>query len=147
MPDIEYEFVTNSNQVGDAPKLRREPVILPEWPRKNGKASAYYMYELSTGEHGELDVSDQVLDENNQVVRFKGIAWAIRFLAFCTRDPGGNRIWPTIEQAEEVLAPLGKSITNKMVQAAQKANYGDASSAKEAAERAEGNSEETSTSS
>jgi hypothetical protein len=52
----------------------------------------------------------------------------------------------TAEACEKRLKPLGKSITNKMVTAANKVNYGDAESPDEAVADAEGNSEETSSS-
>ena len=97
------------------PKLRREKIVLPEWLNPRGKANAFLLWELSTGEHGEFDASDKVFDEHGQVVRLIPIGWDVRFLAYTVRDGSGNRIWPTIEQAQPKLKPAAKSITNKMV--------------------------------
>lgn len=146
-PEVDYEVVSSASQLGDLPKLRRELVVLPEWPTKRGKASAFWQYELSTGEHGEFDISDQVYDEAGNILRVLRGGRIIRFLARTTRDGDGNRVWPTTDAAEQALDQAGKSITNKLLQAANRVNYEDAPSAAAALKSAEGNSEETSTSS
>lgn len=146
MREVDYEVITNASQIGEPPAMRRELVVLPELKNRNGKASAFYEYELSTGEHGEFDISDRVFDEFGQVTRVKRGGRDVRFLAYTTRDGDGNRIFHTLDQAEATLNRWGKSITNKMLQAANKANYGEDTSAEEAAKSAEGNSEETQTS-
>lgn len=145
--DIDYEIPSSAGDFGPPPPLRQELVIVPEWKTRNGKATAVYQFELNTGEHGEFTVSDRVFDQAGNVTRIKQISPDVRFLAYTTRTGDGLRYWSTIEAAEAVLKPLGKSITNRLVTVANKVNYGDdASSVEEAAASAEGNSEETPTS-
>jgi hypothetical protein len=146
--DVKFAVVSSISQFGEPPPLRRELVLLPELPKDvEGNTLAVYEYELNTGEHGQYDISDRVFDEFGQVVRVKQGGRDVRFLAYCTRDADGNRIFQTLDQAEATLNRWGKSITNKMLQAANKANYGDSSSADEAEASAEGKSGETQTSS
>lgn len=145
--DVDYEVVGSAAQAGKPPELRSELVILPEWLNPRGKANAFWQWELSHGDHAEFERSDKVYDEAGRVIRFTSVSYAVRFLAYTTRDGDGNRIWPTIDQAEKALAGVGNSIINKMVGVANEMNYGDpkAKDAAEAAESAEGKSEETST--
>lgn len=147
MPE-KISIVSSITQFPEPPPLRRELVLLSELPKDSeGNTLAVYEYELNTGEHGEFDISDRIFDEFGQVVRVKRGGRDVRFLAYCTRDGDGNRVFHTLEQAEATLNRWGKSITNRMLQAANKANYGDASSVDEASASAEGNSEGTQTSS
>jgi hypothetical protein len=138
--DDDCEIVSSISELAAPPPPRRERVNLPELKKKNGKGSAFWEYELLTGEHGDFDISDKVFDEFGQVVRIKRGGRDVRFLALTTRDGDGNRVFQTFEQAETTLNTWGKSITNKLLQAANKANYGEASSEDEAAASAEGNS-------
>lgn len=148
-PEVDYEVVSRPGQAGAPPKLRSELIVLPEWKNARGKANAFLQWELGTVEHGKFELSDRVFDEAGRVIRFTHISREIRMLAFTTRDGDGHRVWPTIEAAEEELALVGNSITNKMIGLAQRLNYGDpnAVSADEALKSAEGKSDETSTSS
>lgn len=154
MSDVKYRVISSVNEIESVSELRRELVILPEVRVKNpdGKgtvAAAFWQYELDTGEHGEYDISDREFDENGNVVKIKRGGRDVAFLAFTTRDGDGQRVFHTIAAAEATLKRWGKSVTNRMLIAAQKANYGDGdvTNADEAEKRAEGNSEETSTSS
>lgn len=141
MSEVDYEIVSSDSELGDAPELRKELVILPEWPNKRGKATAFYQYELTTGEHDELDLSDKVFDKSGNIVRIKRGNFPYEYLSRTTRDGDGQRVWQTAEACEKRLKPLGKYITNKMIAAANKANYGDAVTADEAESDAEGKSE------
>lgn len=149
MSDGKYKVVSSASQFPPPPKPRRELVVLPELGLdSDGDALAVYQYELLTGVHNEFLISDQVRDENGNVIKVKHSPGRdVRMLAYTTCDGDGNRLWHTIEQAAEVLNSWGKSITNKMAAAAARVNYDEALSAEEAAERAEGNSETASTSS
>ena len=154
MSEVKYRIVSSDAELDKAttPTLKKELVILDEWQIKadDGEmyAVAYVMCELSTGEHDEFDRSDKVFDKFGQVTRLKVGSKQYEWLARTTRDGDGQRVWHTAEAAEKRLKPLGKSITNKMVTAANKVNYGDdAESADEAVASAEKNSEETSSSS
>jgi hypothetical protein len=141
--EVDYEVVTNASQLDAPPPLLKELVVLPEWKTRNGKASAFWVWELTAAEHGEYAVSDRVFDENGQVIRFKRTGNDLRFLSYCVRDASGNRLWNTLEKAETELGKRGKSGINKLTAVANKLNYEGASSADEAVASAEGNSEET----
>ena len=149
MAEVKYRIVSSDSELdkATAPALRKELVILDEWQIKadDGEmyAVAYVMHELPTGEHDEFDRSDKVFDKFNQVVRLKPPGdKQYEWLARTTRDGDGQRVWHNAEDCKKRLKPLGKSITNRMVMAANKANYRDGESADEAVASAEGNSEE-----
>lgn len=147
MPEVDYEIASCDSELGDAPELKKELLVLPEWLNKRGKATAFVMHEMNTGEHDEFGLSDKVFDKAGQIIRFKRGGRDYDYLARCTRDSDGQRIWATAEACEKRLRPLGKSITNKMVAVANKVNYGDTANADEAETSAEGKSEGTQTSS
>lgn len=141
--EVDYEVVCSAGDLGDPPALKSKLVVLPEWRRKNGKATAFYQHELNTGEHDDFELSDKVFDKLGNITRYKRTGRDFRWLARTTRDGNGNRIWHTDEECEAALKPLGKSITNKMVAAANEVNYGDPAtgSADDAVSDAEKNSE------
>lgn len=149
MGDVKYRVISNDGELDKAavPELKTELVILEDWLIKadDGEeyAVAYVMHELSTGDHDDFDRSDKVYDKFNQVIRLKPPgSRQYEFLARTTRDGDGQRVWPTAEACEKRLKPLGKSITNAMVTAANRVNYGDDNSTPdEAVADAEGNSE------
>lgn len=143
MAEVEYEIVSSDSELGDAPELGKKLLVIPKWRRKDGRATAFVMHELNTGEHDDYDLSDRVFDEFGNVTRIKRGGKQYEWLARTTRDGDGNRVWQSAEACEKRLKPMGKSITNAMVAAADKINYGDASSPAEATSSAEGNSEET----
>lgn len=151
MSEVKYRIISTDSELdkATAPELRKELVVLETWLLEDGFAVAYVMHELPTGEHDDFDRSDKVFDKFNQVVRLKPPGdKQYEWLARTTRDSDGQRVWHNAEDCKKRLKPLGKYITNKMVTAANKANYGDdAESADEAVASAEGNSEETSSSS
>lgn len=144
MAEVKYRIISNDSELNNAPvpALKTELTVLEEWLLDDGDAIAFVMHELTTGEHDEFDLSDKVFDKAGQIIRFKTGGKNYRWLARTTRDGDGNRVWPTDEACEARLKPLGKSLTNKMVTAANKVNYGDdAESADEAEVDAEGKSE------
>lgn len=145
MSDVKYRIISSDAELDSAPapELNKELVVLEDWLLEDGSCVAYVMHELSTGEHDDFDRSDKVYDKFGQVVRLKVGSKQYEFLARCTRDGDGQRVWQNAEACEKRLKPLGKSITNKMVTAANKANYGDDNTTPdEAVADAEGNSEE-----
>jgi len=145
MSEVKYRIISTDAELDNAPPpdLNKELVILEDWLLEDGSCVAYVMHELSTGEHDDFDRSDKVYDKFGQVVRLKVGSKQYEFLARCTRDGDGQRVWQNAEACEKRLKPLGKSITNKMVTAANKANYGDDNTTPdEAVADAEGNSEE-----
>jgi hypothetical protein len=150
MGEVRYRIVSSDAELdkATAPALRKELVILETWLLEDGSAVAYVMHELPTGEHDEFDRSDKVFDKFGQVIRLKPPGDKnYEFLARTTRDGDGLRVWHNAEDCKKRLKPLGKYITNKMVTAANKANYGDSESPDGAMASAEGNSEEASSSS
>jgi hypothetical protein len=140
-PEIDYEIVSLDSELGDGPELRKELVVLETWLRKNGKVTAFWEAELTTGEHDDLDLSSQVFDKAGNIVRIKRGGYTYEYLSRTTRDGDNQRVWASAEECEKRLKPLGKYITNKMVAAANKANYGDAINADDAESDAEGKSE------
>jgi hypothetical protein len=145
MGEVKCRFVTTDAELdkAKAPDLKQEPVILEEWLLEDGYCVGFVMCELPTGEHDDFELSDRVFDKFGNVVRIKRGTKQYEFLARTARDGDGQRVWATAEACEKRLKPLGKSITNKMVAAANKANYGDDNtSPDEAVADAEGNSEE-----
>lgn len=146
MGEVKCRFISSDVELdkATAPELNKVPVILEDWLLDDGYCVGFVMHELPTGEHDEFDQSDKVYDKFNQVIRLKPPGYRqYEFLARTTRDGDGQRVWNNAEDCKKRLEPLGKSITNKMVQAANKANYGDDnnSSPDEAVADAEGNSE------
>lgn len=147
--NVKYRVISSDGELDKAvvPELKSELVILEDWLLKGDDgeeyAVAYVMHELSTGDHDDFDRSDKVYDKFGQVTRLKVGSRQYEFLARCTRDGDGLRVWPNAEACEKRLKPLGKSITNAMVVAANRVNYGDDNSTPdEAVADAEGNSEE-----
>lgn len=138
--EVDYEIVSSDSELGDAPELRKELVVLETWLRKNGKVTAFYECELTTGEHDDLDLSPNVFDKAGNVVRIKRGTHTYEYLSRTTRDGDNQRVWASAEECEKRLKPLGKYITNKMIAAANAANYGDAISADDAESDAEGKS-------
>lgn len=144
-----YRIPSSVGELPDPPSMRRELVVLPELTVTDPKtkevfATALYEYELNTGEHSEYMISDRVFDEKGQVIRLIPDGRDVRFLARTTRLAGGHRVWATTEAAQATLNRWGHSITNKLLLAANRVNYGEtASSEDEAVASAEGNSEET----
>jgi hypothetical protein len=146
MGEVKCRFITTDAELdkAKAPELKQEPVILEEWLLDDGYCVGFVMQELSTGEHDDFDRSDKVYDGFNQVIRLKPPGTRqYEWLARTTRDGDGQRVWVNAEDCRKRLEPLGKSITNKMVTAANKVNYGDDNTnPDEAVADAEGNSEE-----
>ena len=139
-----YRIVSSDGELDAAPRpaLKQELLVLEEWDLGGGECAAFVMHELSTGEHDDFDLSDKVFDKSGNLVRIKRGSRNYEWLARTTRDGDGQRVWQTAQACEDRLKPLGKSITNKMVAAANKVNYGDdASSPGEAVEDAEGKSD------
>ncbi len=149
MGEVKYRVISHDHELdkATAPELRKELVILDTWLIKGDDgqeyAVAYVMHELPTGEHDEFDRSDKVYDKFGQVIRLKVGSRHYEWLARTTRDGDGQRVWHNAEECRKRLEPLGKYITNKMVTAANKANYGDGNTTPdEAVADAEGNSGE-----
>lgn len=143
MAEVECEFVSSASELGDPPELNGEPLALPEWPKRNGKGAKFLMCELTTGEHDRFDLSDKVFDKFGNIIRIERGLKQYEFLALCTRDGDRQRIWQSAEACKATLEAVGKGITNKMLVAANKVNYGDdSSSAEEAEASAEGKSGE-----
>lgn len=141
MGEVKYRIISSDSELASAkaPELREELVILEGWLLSDGSAVALYEHELSTGDHDAFDMSDKVFDKFGQVIRLTRGLKQYEFLARTTRDGDGQRIWQSAEECKARLEPLGKSVTNKLVTAANKVNYNDdAESADEAVEDAEG---------
>lgn len=141
--EVDYEITGADSELGEAPELETKVVVFPKWLNKRKKATAFVMHELTHGEHETFELSDRVWDKLGNAIRFKVGGKDYRWLQATTRDGDGNHVWATAEACEKRLKPLGRSITNKMIAAANKVNYGDAISAEEAESSAEGKSEET----
>lgn len=141
---VDYEIATANTDLGPPPKLRRKLVVLPEWPNPRGKANAFYECELSTGEHSRVLASHREYDEHGQIVKVLNTGGDVRLLQATTRDGSWNKVWPTVEKAHEVLDGVGRSVTNKLIEAANWANYDGADNPDEASKSAEGNSETSS---
>lgn len=144
MSKPKYRIISTDSELDKAikPALKSELVVLDEWLMDDGYAVAVYEHELTTGEHDELDLSDKVFDKANNIVRFKRGWHTWEYLSRTTRDGDGQRVWASAKECKDRLESLGKSITNKLVAAANKVNYGDTTSADEAESDAEGKSEE-----
>lgn len=143
MAEVKCTLVSSAGDLGAPPELKAERLDLPEWLRKDGAGTAFMMCELTTGEHDTFDLSDKVFDKFGQVVRLERGLKQYEFLSQCTRDGDRQRIWQSGADCKTALEAVGKNITNKMVTAANKVNYGDdAASADEAEASAEGKSGE-----
>lgn len=143
MAKAKYRIISSDSELdkAEAPELKEELVVLDEWLIE-GEAVAFYEHEMSHGEHEDFELSDKVFDKQGNFLRIKRGGRAYEYLSRCTRDGDGQRVWASAEACEKRIKPLGKSVTSKMVAAADKANYGGNSSAEEAESDAEGKSEE-----
>lgn len=140
-------IIKSASQFPDPPKLREEEVPLPELGLVDGEEIGVVQAELNTGDHNEYLLSDKVFDEFGQITRVKNSPGRnVRLLAYTTQDGAGNRLFQTVEQAEQTLNRWGQSIINKLMLAANRVNYEDAPSAEAATKSAEGKSEGTSSS-
>lgn len=134
--DIDFELVTNANQLAPPPPLARERVILPGWKTTSGKAVGFFVYELTALEFGEFQDSTRVYDGG----AFTGITLKnedLKLLAFTVRDANGNRLWNTTESAVAQLGRFGQASINLLVAASSRMNQ------KADRASAEGNSEPT----
>lgn len=144
MAEPKYRIVCNDSDLESAPKpaLKKQLLVLEDWDLGNGECAAFVMHELNTGEHDEFELSDKVFDKTGNLIRIKRGNRQYEWLARTTRDGDGQRVWQNVDECEKRLKPLGKSITNQMVTAANKVNYGDdVSTPDEAVEDAEGKSD------
>jgi hypothetical protein len=131
--DVDFEILTNANQLAPPPPLRVEEVVLPGVKLKNGKAAKVFCHELTALEYDEFQDTGRVYDKTGALVSANIRNEDLRFLAFTVRDHHGNRIWHTVEACKAQLGQYGKSVTSRLMVAANKANFGDAD--------AEGNSD------
>lgn len=137
--DIDFELVTNANQLAPPPPLTRERVVLPDWKTTSGKAVGFLAWELTALEWGEFQETSRVYRNGD----FAGISLVnedLRYLSFTLRDANGNRLWSTPEAAVAQLGCYGKASITLLVAASNRVNSKNADQAS-----AEGNSEPTPT--
>lgn len=119
--DIDFELVTNANQLAPPPPLARERVILPGWKTTSGKAVGFWVSELTALEFGEFQDSTRIYDGG----RFTGITLKnedLKLLAFTVRDGNGNRLWHTTESAVAQLGRFGQASIDLLVAASSRMN-------------------------
>lgn len=131
--ELEFELITSSRMLALAPALRKEPVDIKDWPTTSGKGSRFLLWELTASDYADFLESGRVY-RDGVLKRYDTKDEDFRFLAYTIRDPGNNRIWPTLESAKLQLGAIGKSSINLLMAAANRVN---------SARDAEGNSETT----
>ena len=125
MPDengeLEFELITNTKQLGAAPKMRHTMVSVPEWKTQSGKAARFMVWELSAADYIEYIDSGRVYKDGT-IKRYDLRDEDIRLVAHTVRDQHGNRIWTSTEAAKQQLGPLGKSSIDRLLKAANEIN-------------------------
>lgn len=119
--DLDFELVTNTRMLAEAPPLRKEAVTVPEWKTSSGKAARFLVWELTANEFSEYQDAGWVY-KNGVRSRFDDKGTDVRFLAFTIRDQHGNRLWSDAKEAKSQLGKLGKSSLGALVAAANLVN-------------------------
>jgi hypothetical protein len=119
--ELEFELITNPNQLGSAPPMRNMPVQLPDWKTQSGKAARFLVWELSAADYIEYIESGRIY-KDGAVKRYDLRDEDIRLVAHTVRDQHGNRIWKSTEAAKAQLGPLGKSSIDLLLKAANDIN-------------------------
>lgn len=135
--DDDVELISSARQLGDAPELDFEPVIVPSWKTRSSKKAKFLVWELGGDDFAEFMEEGRIY-KDGVIVGYDKKNEDMRFLSWTIRDAHNNRIWPTFEAAKLQLSPLGKAKQNLLIAAANRMNSGDPASA-------EGNSEKTPT--
>jgi hypothetical protein len=133
--ELEFELVVSARQLAPPPPLRKERVIVTDWPTTSGKAAAFLVWELTAGDYADMVEAGRVY-RDGAFQRFNLPYEDFRLLAYVVRDQHGNRLWSSVDAAKGQLRDLGKASLNLLLNAASRVN-----AVKVAA--AEGNSEET----
>lgn len=119
--ELDFELVTNARELGPPPTLRKERVIVPDWPTQSGKPAAFLVWELTALDYADFSDSGWTY-KDRQRVRYNSKHEDIRFLAHTLRDSGGNRLWEDIEDAKRALGRVGKGSINLLLAAANRMN-------------------------
>lgn len=138
LDDLDFELVTNANQLAPPPPLNRERVILPDWRTSTGKVAAVWVYELTALEFGQYQNSLRVYTDG----RFVGINLEhddLKLLAYTVRDGNGNRLWNTAQAVIDKLGQYGQASIDLLTAASNRVQK------KQDPASAEGNSAETPT--
>jgi hypothetical protein len=131
--DLDFEIVTNASQMAPPLPLRRERVILRNVHTTAKKLAAIWQYELNALDHNLFQETGRVyVNGDLQGVTMKNNI--LRFLAFTSRDPNGNRLWQTVEEAIAQLGKYGKTDIDLLLDAANRVNSPNPASAEKNSE-------------
>jgi len=117
----EFELITSPRQFASPPPLRKEAVTIPEWMTTSGRPARVTLSELTAAEYADFYDEGRIY-EDKQIVGYDAKGEDVRFLAYCMRDPHGNRLWPKCADAGAVLGNLGKASLNILLNAANRCN-------------------------
>lgn len=135
--EADFELVTSTKQLGAPPPMRNEIVVLKGWKTVAGKTVAFMVWEVTSADYDAFIKSGWSFNPDGTRKKYTQEDSDVRLAAFTVRDPGGNRLWNTLEEAKHQLRPLGRSNLDLLVMAANRVNS-------VRAEDTEGNSDGTS---
>jgi hypothetical protein len=120
--EVEFELVTSAKQLVAPPPMRTETVILKEWKSPSGKPFGFKVWEITSSDYDALIKSGWTFYPDGTRKRYTHEDADIRQLTFTVRDPNGNRLWNSIEEAKRQLRPLGRSCIDQLVMASNRVN-------------------------
>lgn len=143
--NVDYEVVASAMQLrsGD---LKSELVVVPEWKTASGKASAFYVSELTGAEMDECQES-MIQYGKGADYRMSLKANTLRLLAYAVRDANNNRLWPDTDKGINALGFMGQTGLARLAKVANRLNgRGEESPGKDSAPTQNGSSSSNSVS-
>lgn len=120
--EVDFELVTSTKQLGAPPPMRNEVVVLKGWKTVAGKTVAFMVWEVTSADYDAFIKSGWSFNPDGTRKKYTQEDSDVRLAAFTVRDPGGNRLWNSVEEAKQQLRPLGRSCLDLLVMAANRVN-------------------------
>lgn len=119
--ELDFELVTNTRMLAEAPPLRHEKVTVLDWKTTSGKAARFLVWELTASEFASYQDAGWEY-KNGQRARFNDKDGDLRFLSYTLRDQHGNRLWNKFDDAKIQLGRLGRSSLSELISASNRVN-------------------------
>jgi hypothetical protein len=121
--EVKFKLITSAKQLGAPPPMRHEIVVMNGWKTADTDETVGFMvWEVTSTDYDAFIKSGWTFNPDGTRKHYTQEDSDIRLAAFTVRDPGGNRLWSTIEEAKQNLRLLGRASLDLLVMAANRVN-------------------------